>query len=258
MAKSSKSNYSFSSFVDFLNENFVVLLVVGLSFLAGFFLGSMWTENQLLKNGGLQPSNGQAQVNDVAAQPEDAPAPVENMPEVTDSDYVRGDVANADIILVEYSDYECPFCARFHPTMQQVREEFGDQVAWVYRHYPLSIHPNAQAAAEGAECVGDLAGNEAFWTYSDALFEVTNTNGSLTRADLETAATDVGVGLSAFTECLDSGRMADMVAEDLNGGTSAGVQGTPGTIIVTQDGPQELIPGALPYASVQQAINSYL
>ncbi len=99
-----------------------------------------------------------------------ANAALANMPAVTADDNILGN-ENARIVLVEYSDFECPFCGRFHPTAKQVLDEFGDSVALVYRHFPLSFHPNAQQAAEASECVAKEGGNEAFWSYADSLFE---------------------------------------------------------------------------------------
>lgn len=89
---------------------------------------------------------------------------------VTADDHIIGDI-NSPVILIEYSDLECPFCQRFHPTMEQVMTEYEGQVAWVYRHFPLDgLHPNARKAAEASECVASIAGNNAFWEYLSALF----------------------------------------------------------------------------------------
>lgn len=99
-----------------------------------------------------------------------ANATLANMPAVTSDDHFYGN-ENARIVLVEYSDFECPFCTRFHPTAKKAVDEFADSVALVYRHFPLSFHPNAQQAAEASECVAKEGGNEAFWSYADSLFE---------------------------------------------------------------------------------------
>jgi protein-disulfide isomerase len=87
-----------------------------------------------------------------------------------DGDHVRGN-KDARFLLVEYSDYSCPFCARFHPTAQQLVEEFDGELAWVYRHFPLDqLHPTARSEAEASECVAKLAGEDAFWSFTDALY----------------------------------------------------------------------------------------
>lgn len=88
---------------------------------------------------------------------------------ISEEDHVRGN-SEASVIIVEYSDYECSFCTRFHTSMKQILEEYGDQVAWVYRHYPLTqLHPNAVLASQAGECAAELGGNDAFWQLSDAL-----------------------------------------------------------------------------------------
>lgn len=90
---------------------------------------------------------------------------------VSASDWVRGD-KNAKITIVEYSDLECPFCQRFHVTLQSILEKNKGKVNWVYRHFPLvSIHQFAEPLAQGAECAGDLGGNEVFWKYLDENFK---------------------------------------------------------------------------------------
>lgn len=92
--------------------------------------------------------------------------------EVTEEDHIRGSF-DAPFILVEYSDIDCPYCARFHETMTQVMNTYGDsgQVAWVYRHFPLTqLHPNAGLKAEASECFAELGGNDTFWNYLDIDF----------------------------------------------------------------------------------------
>lgn len=88
---------------------------------------------------------------------------------VNDSDHLLGN-PNAPVLMVEYSDLECPFCQRFHPTMKQALDEYEGQIAWVYRHFPLdALHPNARKAAEASECVAKVAGNDKFWEFIDEL-----------------------------------------------------------------------------------------
>lgn len=84
----------------------------------------------------------------------------------TSDDNIRG-AANAKIALIEYSDYECPFCHSVHPTYQQLMKDYDGQIMWVYRHYPLSFHQGAMPLALGAECAGELGGQDAFWEFSD-------------------------------------------------------------------------------------------
>ncbi len=85
------------------------------------------------------------------------------------TDHYKGN-PNAEIAVIEYSDYECPFCSRVHPTLEQLVAANPD-IAWVYRHHPLSFHPQAAPAARAAECIAEYAGNEAFWSFTDLLFE---------------------------------------------------------------------------------------
>lgn len=92
--------------------------------------------------------------------------------EVAEEDHIRGN-PNAPITLVEFSDFECPFCRRFHPTVQQAMAEYGDQIRWVYKHFPLDqIHPQARPAAEASECIAEQKGDEGFWQFTDAIFKI--------------------------------------------------------------------------------------
>lgn len=254
-----ESPYSFNSFLNFVSNNFVILFIVGLAFLGGFLAGSLWTENQLLRKGGLgvaAPTAPTAPTADAPTGP--TPEQLKKAPKVGTGDHIRGN-KNAKVTLIEYSDFECPFCARFHPTMLQVMKDYGDDVKWVYRHYPLSFHPNAQKAAEASECVVKQKGEESFWTYGDKLFEENNKlGGKLSPEVINSAAEAVGVNMTTFKTCLDSGEMAQKVKDQMAGGSTAGITGTPGTIILTEDGDAELIPGALPYDSVKPMLDKYL
>jgi len=94
-----------------------------------------------------------------------------NIDPVTQDDWIKGD-KNAPISIVEYSDIDCPFCKRHHPTLDQLVEEYDGQVNWVYRHFPLDqLHPDARKKAEASECAGDQGGNEAFWEFLDLLYK---------------------------------------------------------------------------------------
>ena len=191
----------------------------------------------------------------VTDQPETAPTQdLSLIPEANAAEYVRGN-KNAEVTIVEYSDYECPFCKSFHPTMEQVLEEYGDKVAWVYRHYPLPFHPKAQKTAEAAECVGELGGGEAFWEMSDLMFEKMP---DLELSELGDLAASVGVDKNKFETCLNSDKYADKVSADMNSGAAAGIQGTPGGVIIGKNGQREFIPGALPFEQVKQLIDKVM
>jgi protein-disulfide isomerase len=256
-----QSPYSLSSFISFLLNNFAILFVVALFALGGFFTGSLWTENQFLKDGGGSGTKVAQPADDAAAPAAADSGPtadqLKNAPEVQDDEHIRGK-KDAKITLVEYSDFECPFCAKFHPTMNQVMQEYGDDVRWVYRHYPLSFHPNAQKAAEASECVTKQGGNDAFWKYADYVFGENEKTGAISAQVIDDGAKAAGVNFDDYKKCLDSGEMAQKVTDSLDAGSSAGISGTPGTILITDDGQYEMISGALPFAQVKTTIDAYL
>lgn len=134
--------------------------------------------------------------------------------------------ADAPVTIVEFSDFECPYCARVGPTMNQVMERYGDRVRLVFRHYPLvSIHKLAQDAAEASLCAAD---QDKFWEMHDALFA--NQQGLAPEKLKETAQT-LGLEMEAFSECLDSNRKAPLVLADVRDALKAGVSGTPAFFI---------------------------
>jgi len=245
------------------NKTLIKIIIATVALIIGFIFGSLWQENKQLKNN-LANTAADNSLNDGLSDVINPTMSISEllpkMPAVTEEDHLRGN-PEAKIVLVEYSDYECSFCNLFHPTMQQVITKYGDQVAWVYRHFPLiNMHAQAQISAEASECVAKLAGNDIFWKYSDRLFEEAEKNGSLalTENKLIEYASELGVNNTALQNCLDSGETTELVNEDAIGGESAGITGTPGTILVTSEGDYELISGALPLEQVISVIEQYL
>lgn len=248
------------------NEKFSMTLSVKQIFLAGVVAGVLGVTALgfiLMVAKGVDTSSwfsGSARAPLAAAPSGAAPAPGDNGQQVgevapiNDEDHMRGD-KNAEITLLEYSDFECPFCSRFHPTLVQAMNEYKGKVRWVYRHFPLnSIHPNAQKAAEASECASEQG---KFWEMADKMFE--KQASGLSVAQLSTLAKEAGVrDIKKFDTCVSSGKYAQLVAADLASGEAAGVTGTPGTIVIGKDGTKQLIPGALPYESVKQIIDSML
>jgi len=132
----------------------------------------------------------------------------------------------APVTIVEFSDFQCPFCARSGPVVKQVVERFPGQVRVVYRHFPLdSIHPRARPAAEASACASEQG---RFWEYHDALFANAR---ALEDADLERYAAELGLDEGAFQDCVAEGRYRQAVERDLADGRSAGVSGTPSFFI---------------------------
>ncbi len=167
-------------------------------------------------------------------------------------DHIRGN-PDANIAVIEWSDLQCPFCARVHTTYKQLMTDYGDDIMWVYRHFPLnSIHPDAQKAAEGSECAAEQGGNNAFWEFVDLVFE----KGS-GPALLSGYAETIGLNADEFKECLDSGRYAAKVGAQLQSGTKAGVRGTPGNIILNiKTGESVAVSGNQPIENFKAAIDS--
>jgi protein-disulfide isomerase len=233
-----------------------ITLVVVLSFVIIF----QWDANQSLKdqlntakNGVVQTYNSNNAV--AAATPTPTAGP---LAPVTSSDHILGD-PNAQIVIVEYSDLECPYCKTFQATMQQVMSTYGNKVAWVYRQWPLSFHANADKEAQASECVAKLGGNSKFWTYIGDIYSTTTSNGTGFALDkLAPLAASIGIDENSFNTCLNSGEMKTIVQKDLASGTSAGVQGTPGSFAVSKNGTTQFINGALPFAQIQSTINSLL
>lgn len=177
-----------------------------------------------------------------------------------EKDHIRGN-PKAKISLIEYSDFECPFCKRFHETPKKLLVAHGDELNWVYRHFPLGFHnPGAQKQAEAVECAGELGGGDAFWRFTDTIYERTSSGGKGFPLDqLAPLAVELGLDRAAFETCLDTGRHADRVAEDTKEGASIGITGTPGSILLNNEtGEVRLLSGALPQATFDASIAELL
>jgi protein-disulfide isomerase len=225
------------------------ILIAGL-FVAGalYFSGTGSTPAPVVNNGDIQP---------VAQAPEptgstDAVRPVD------ETDHIKGS-PDAPIKIVEYSDFECPFCKRFHDTMNEVMDKYGDsgEVAWVFRQFPLEqLHPvKAQAVAVASECAAEQGGNDAFWEFTDGYFDVTLTNN---RTDIEAVipqlVQDAGLNQATFQTCFESGKYDDHIAADIQNAIDTGGRGTPWSVMIGPDGTTYPINGAQPLAAVEQLI----
>lgn len=193
--------------------------------------------------------------------PSDVPpapsAPTADVPKVTADDHVRGD-KNAKITLVEYSDFECPFCKRHAPTVEAVLAKYGKDVNFVYRHFPLSFHPKAQKLAEASECAAELGGSDAFYKFHDAVFAKDSVE-DLGPEQLPAFAKSLGLNEARFKTCLDSGKHAAKIQAQMQGGIDAGVQGTPGNFVVlNKTGEAQDISGAVPQSTLTAAIDAML
>lgn len=178
--------------------------------------------------------------------------------QVTDKDHIIGN-RNAKVVIVEYSDTECPFCKVFHNTMHQVVDTYGDsEVAWVYRHFPIAeLHSRAPKQAEATECAAELGGNDAFWDYIDRIFSTTNSNNTLDPAELPRIAQAIGLDVTAFNECLNSGKYTETIGKAVEAAVKAGARGTPYSVAISGN-KKVVINGAQPFEVVKQTIDSLL
>jgi protein-disulfide isomerase len=167
-----------------------------------------------------------------------------------DSDHIKGSL-DAKVVIIEYSDTECPFCGRLHATLNQVVNDYDDaDVAWIYRHLPLTqLHSKAVVEAHALECAGELGGNDGFWAYTDYLYENTPGNNRLDLDELPNFAEIVGLDRAAFEECMESERHIEGIESDYTEAvTAAGSQlGTPFNVVVLPDGTKTQVSGAQPY-----------
>ncbi len=234
--------------------NLNAVLMTGL-IVASFFIGALYTKIQYLKknNRTLVQAAVPQKVNQPTAQ-----APNGKIKDVSNDERIRGN-KNAKVTLVEYSDFECPFCKSFHSTTQELMKTYGDKIRLVYRDYPLSFHQNAQKEAEAGQCIAELGGNDAFWNYADKIFERTTANGTgFALTDLGPLAAEVGVNQQSFQQCLDTGKYTKAVKDEVVEGNAAGVNGTPTTFVIDSKGKTQMLVGAQPVDAFKTIIDQVL
>lgn len=234
------------------NRVLVVALII-----AAFFLGSLTNKVATLeKNTAPTVAAGDTKQ---PAQGNPAPSLTLQKPKnVTAADHIRGN-KNAKVTLIEYSDFECPFCKNFAPTTQELLKTYGDKIRLVYRHYPLPFHQNAQKEAEASECIASLGGNDVFWNYVDTIFARTTSNGTGFALDkLGPLAAELGINQQKFQNCLDSGKYEKLVKDSIAEGSSAGVSGTPSTFVINSRGESQIVVGAQPIDSFKTVVDKAL
>lgn len=153
------------------------------------------------------------------------------------TDHVRGNPA-AKLVYIVYSDFGCPYCKEFHTTMQAIADKYGREgnVAWVFRQMPLvQLHPQANMYALSSECVAKLGGNQAFWKFADLLFQKKVPDTEVSASELVALAVGSGVDANGFTACMQSNDLQARITQDFDEARAAGAQGSPFTIIMTQN-----------------------
>lgn len=177
---------------------------------------------------------------------------------VSSKDHIIGD-PNAKVVIVEYSDTECPFCKIFHSTLAQIMDNYkGQSIAWVYRQFPIAqLHSKAPKEAEATECAAELGGNAAFWAYLNKVFATTNSNDSLDPSQLPVIAQSIGLDAQAFNQCLSSGKYTDKISNDVKIAFALGAQGTPYTVVVSGNTKQVIL-GAQDFDTVKAVIDPLL
>jgi protein-disulfide isomerase len=153
----------------------------------------------------------------------------------------------APIQIIEFSDFQCPYCLRAYDTVLKVLDTYGDQVRFVYRHYPLPNHPDAWPAAEASACAAE---QDKFWPYHDRLFANPS---KLSAADLKQHATALGLETEQFNACVDQRKYQSLVDEDLKAGVAIGVTGTPAFFINGRP-----LTGAQPFEAFKRVIDEEL
>lgn len=239
----------------------VISAVVVSAFLGGYVLGAETVEPEKILIRGAEDVVGPIQTQQ-STQSSLSTNPPSLISISLDDDPVKGNL-NAPITIVEFSDFQCPFCAKFHSTtLPQLEANYIDsgKVKFVYRDFPIqSIHPNAVPAALASECADEQG---MFWEYHDLVFKNQKKwqglSGSIVIETFEQYALGLGLNTSDFNTCFESGKYADEVKKDFQEGISYGITGTPGFFIGNDELGYVKIIGAQPYPVFEELIESQI
>lgn len=171
---------------------------------------------------------------------------LEKMSPVSDQEALRGNI-KAPVKMVVYSDLECPACKFLHLELKKLEEKYvnSGKLAIAFRHFPLdSLHQKSRREAVATECIKELKGGQAYWTFLDGIFETTNSNDSLTDEQLFSLANNLGVSQQSLDACLKLDKHQQAVEKQVAEAMSIGAQGTPFIIVISPDGQHLAIPGA--------------
>lgn len=175
-----------------------------------------------------------------------------SVPVPTVNDHIIGS-PSAPIVLIEYSDFQCPYCSVVYPTIKKIVEESDGQIAWVMRNLPLdSIHPEARPSGLAAECIAEQKGNEGWWQFADALFADQENLGT---ARYLAEAQKIGVDMQQYLSCVSSKKYDQKLSDQSAEGQLAGAQGTPYTVVYSKNA-QVPLSGALPDAQFRAVIKA--
>lgn len=175
-----------------------------------------------------------------------------NVPAPTTEDHVYGS-RTASVFLIEYSDFQCPFCDRVNPTLKRLVDESNGEIAWVYRHFPLeSIHPEARPAAIASECIAAQLGDSGFWTFLDEVFANQQAMGAGLYASV---GNSLGVNPITYNTCVASGAYDELIDRHAGEAYASGGTGTPYTVVYGY-GAQVPVSGALPYEQFKAVITA--
>lgn len=227
----------------------VSFFLLVMAFAIGFLAQSYIRSTQLNQDASVKPQTAKVR----------SPQEIYSLlPAVSDSDHLKGD-KNAKVVLVEYSDFQCPYCATFNTTVRSFLEKYPE-VAFVFRHLPLSFHEFAMDRARGAECLVKFKGNTAFWDYTDTIYASAESE-KLNKIDLALVASGLAVDPTQFDSCVKSSEFDQKINDTSLAGQKflsainpTGGYGTPGVVIINREKKiGERLAGAVPLAELEKA-----